>query len=332
MEAYQSKARIQRSVAKRAGFILCLVVCVLGVGASHARADNPPPPAVIAAGVQIGSVGVGGLTSDQATAAVEQAYLAPVAVRVVHYGVSVSPHRFWTSLHVAPAVQVALTAPADTVVPLTPTFATQRIVKWVAKLARKTYRAPVDGTVLLRHNRPFFTSSRPGSALRRLPTRMMVEHSIVSGVRTVIAAPVKKLTAASVSSEPVIVIHRGINRLYFYNGTHLVRVFPVATGQAAWPTPLGHFEIVVKQVNPWWYPPTQDSWAAGAQPVPPGPGNPLGTRWMGLSAPGVGIHGTSEPWSIGHSESHGCIRMQIPSAEWLFNRVQIGTPVFIIAA
>jgi L,D-transpeptidase ErfK/SrfK len=146
----------------------------------------------------------------------------------------------------------------------------------------------------------------------------------------VIVAPLRKLEAASVKSEPVIVIHRGINRLYFYNGIHLVRVFPVATGQPAWPTPLGHFQVVVKQRNPWWYPPTQDSWAAGAKPVPPGPGNPLGTRWMGLSAPGVGIHGTSEPWSIGHSESHGCIRMQIPSAEWLFNRVQIGTPVFII--
>ena len=91
-------------------------------------------------------------------------------------------------------------------------------------------------------------------------------------------------------------------------------------------------QIVVKQTNPWWFPPTQDSWAAGAKPVPPGPGNPLGTRWMGLSAPGVGIHGTSEPWSIGHSESHGCIRMQIAAAEWLFNRVRIGTPVFIVPA
>jgi L,D-transpeptidase ErfK/SrfK len=51
---------------------------------------------------------------------------------------------------------------------------------------------------------------------------------------------------------------------------------------------------------------------------------------MGLSAPGGGIHGTSEPWSIGHSESHGCIRMQVPDAEWLYTRVQVGTPVFII--
>jgi len=86
----------------------------------------------------------------------------------------------------------------------------------------------------------------------------------------------------------------------------------------------------VKEKNPWWYPPTQDAWAKGLQPVPPGPGNPLGTRWMGLSAPGVGIHGTDEPWSIGHSESHGCIRMQVPDAEWLYKRVRVGTPVFII--
>jgi lipoprotein-anchoring transpeptidase ErfK/SrfK len=221
-------------------------------------------------------------------------------------------------------------APPDTTVALTPTLDVKRLVKWAKTLAKKTYRAPVAGAVILRHSRPFFTHSHPGRALRAFPTRMMIQHQIVGGTRTVIVAPLRKLDAASVKSEPVIVIHRGINRLYFYNGARLVRVFPVATGQPAWPTPLGHFQVVVKQVNPWWFPPTQDSWAAGAKPVPPGPGNPLGTRWMGLSAPGVGIHGTSEPWSIGHSESHGCIRMQIPSAEWLFNRVRIGTPVFII--
>ena len=320
-------------MAKRAGFILCLVVCALGVGASHARADGtPPPPAVIADGVQIGSVDVGGLTADEATAAVQEAYFARVVLHVGHHGVSVSPHHFHTALPLSPAIQTALTAPADTVVRLTPTLDTRLVVKWVKTLAKKTYRAPVAGTLRLRHSRPFYTHAHPGRALRPFPTRMLIRGAIVDGTRTVIVAPLKKLTAASVKAEPVIVIHRGSNRLYLYKGVKLVRIFPVATGQAAWPTPLGHFEIVVKQRNPWWFPPTQDSWAAGATPIPPGPGNPLGTRWMGLSAPGVGIHGTDEPWSIGHSESHGCIRMQVPSAEWLFNRVRIGTPVFIIPA
>ena len=66
--------------------------------------------------------------------------------------------------------------------------------------------------------------------------------------------------------------------------------------------------------------------------MPPGPGNPLGTRWMGLSAPGVGIHGTPEDGSIGYSLSHGCIRMHIPEAEWLFEHVDVGTPVYIVAS
>ncbi|MEP6813150.1 MAG: L,D-transpeptidase, partial [Actinomycetota bacterium] len=91
------------------------------------------------------------------------------------------------------------------------------------------------------------------------------------------------------------------------------------------------FEIIVMWKNPWWYPPASP-WAKGEKPVPPGPGNPLGTRWMGLSSPGVGIHGTPQDGSIGYSLSHGCIRMHIPQAEWLFQHVVIGTPVYIVSA
>jgi lipoprotein-anchoring transpeptidase ErfK/SrfK len=317
-------------VATRVGLILCLLACALGAAASRASADGTPPPAVIADGVQIGSVVVGGMTADQATAAVQDAYFAPVVVHIGHRNYAVSPHHFHTALGLGSALQTALTAPVDTAVPLAPTLDTQLIVKWVKALAARTDRAAVAGSLLLRGSRPFFTHGHSGRSLRKFPTRMMIRSAILSGTRAVIVAPLKQVPAASVAREPVIVIHRAANRLYLYNGVRLVRTFPVATGQAIYPTPLGHFEIVVKWVNPWWYPPTQDAWARGLKPVPPGPGNPLGTRWMGLSAPGVGIHGTSEPWSIGHSESHGCIRMQVPDAEWLFTRVQIGTPVFII--
>jgi lipoprotein-anchoring transpeptidase ErfK/SrfK len=319
-------------VTKRLGLLLCLVVCALGAAASSANADGTPPGTVIASGVQIGPVAVGGLTSDEATAAVQAAYFAPVVVHVGHRNYPVSPHHFHTSLGLAPAIQTALTAPADTVVPLKPTLDSELIAKWVKTLAAKTDRPAVAGQLLLRNSRPYYTHAHAGRALRKFPTRMMIRSTILAGTRAVIAAPSVPLVAASVAQQSVIVIHRGSNRLYLYKGTRLVRTFPVATGQAIYPTPLGHFEIVVKELNPWWYPPTQDAWARGLKPVPPGPGNPLGTRWMGLSAPGVGIHGTDEPWSIGHSESHGCIRMQVPSAEWLYQRVQVGTPVFIIAS
>jgi lipoprotein-anchoring transpeptidase ErfK/SrfK len=307
-----------------------LVVCALGAGASLARADGTPPATTIPDGVQIGSVVVGGMTAPEATVAVQTAYFAPLVVHVAHRSVSISPHHFYLALDVGTAVQTALTAAPDTVVPLTPTFDMRRVVRWVGNLAAKTDRAPVAGTVILRRDRPLLTHSRPGRALAKFATRMRIRAAMLGGVRSTIVAPVRTIAATAAKPEAIIVIHRGTNRLFLYQGIRLVRTFPVATGQPAYPTPLGHFQIVVKWVNPWWYPPTQDAWARGLKPVPPGPGNPLGTRWMGLSAPGVGIHGTDEPWSIGHSESHGCIRMQVASAEWLFNRVQIGTPVFIV--
>jgi lipoprotein-anchoring transpeptidase ErfK/SrfK len=128
---------------------------------------------------------------------------------------------------------------------------------------------------------------------------------------------------------PVIVIDRGGNSLKLYDAKRLVRTFHVATGQARYPTPAGVFDVVDMQYNPWWRPPPSP-WARGLRPIPPGPGNPLGTRWMGLSASGVGIHGTPDDASVGYSRSHGCIRMHIWEAEWLFQHVRLGTPVVIL--
>jgi lipoprotein-anchoring transpeptidase ErfK/SrfK len=130
---------------------------------------------------------------------------------------------------------------------------------------------------------------------------------------------------------PVIVVRRRTHRLLLYDASRLARTLPVATGRRASPTPLGRFVIVNKIRSPWWYPPAAD-WAAGMQPIPPGPRNPLGTRWMGLNVPEIGIHGTSDPSSVGYSRSHGCVRMLPREAEFLFRRVRVGTPVVIVAA
>jgi lipoprotein-anchoring transpeptidase ErfK/SrfK len=128
---------------------------------------------------------------------------------------------------------------------------------------------------------------------------------------------------------PIVVIDRSANTLVLYDGARKVRAFRVATGSPYYPTPSGTWRIVDKQLWPTWYPPASD-WAKGLKPVPPGPGNPLGTRWMGLNAYAVGIHGTPDAASIGYSASHGCIRMQVWEAEWLFDRVRLGTPVVIV--
>jgi hypothetical protein len=126
-----------------------------------------------------------------------------------------------------------------------------------------------------------------------------------------------------------IVIDQSAHLLTLERFGHPPVSFPVALGQPAYPTPDGHFTIISKVENPTWVPPPDAPWAQGAVPIPPGPGNPLGTRWMGLSAPGVGIHGTDDPGSIGYSVSHGCIRMQVPDAERLFTMVSLGMGVYI---
>jgi lipoprotein-anchoring transpeptidase ErfK/SrfK len=130
---------------------------------------------------------------------------------------------------------------------------------------------------------------------------------------------------------PVVVIRRESKRLDLFSGPTHVRTLSIATGRPEFPTPIGWFSVADKQRHPWWYPPDSE-WAKDAKPIPPGPGNPLGTRWMGLNAFAVGIHGTPDAASIGYSASHGCIRMRVWEAEWLFDQVEVGTPVFIVAA
>ena len=126
-----------------------------------------------------------------------------------------------------------------------------------------------------------------------------------------------------------IVIDRSDCTLTLYDEKGPVKTYGCAVGMAEYPTPLGSYQIMSKVRNPAWSPPPSP-WADGLEPVAPGVGNPLGTRWMGLTAPYVGIHGTYEDWSIGRWASHGCIRMHIADVEELFEKVFVGTPVDIV--
>ena len=99
----------------------------------------------------------------------------------------------------------------------------------------------------------------------------------------------------------------------------VVTVFAIAVGAPATPTPVGTFTIVNRITNPTYYRP--------GKVVGPGPTNPLGTRWIGLSEKGYGIHGTDNPRSIGYAKSHGCIRLRNADVERLFEQVQAGDVV-----
>src|SRR3984893_1704435 len=100
----------------------------------------------------------------------------------------------------------------------------------------------------------------------------------------------------------------------------VVKIYPTAVGADATPSPTGIFKIANRVPNPTWYGPHRKI-------VPPGKANPLGTRWMGLSYKGYGIHGTNNQGSIGHNVSHGCIRMRKADVEQLFEIVKVGDVV-----
>jgi lipoprotein-anchoring transpeptidase ErfK/SrfK len=325
---------------KRAGFALLFV---LGLGAAAGVSSGAitttgttattTQPQLIADGVTIGGVAVGGLSADDATAAVTTYFATPLPLLVTGHQLTVTPAQLGATAYVKDAVNAALAATPDSAVKLHVKVNRPKSQAYVRSLAKRYDRAPVDARLSLRNLRPYVTHQKRGWALLQLKALGAIFGALVADTRDPVQLRVRQLVPKVTRKNigPVIVIRRGSNRLYLYDGMRLKRVFNVATGQSQYPTPLGRWAIVVKWRNPWWYPPNSP-WAKGEKPIPPGPGNPLGTRWMGLSASGVGIHGTPDDASIGYSASHGCIRMHIPDAEWLFNHVRIGTTVFIVSA
>ena len=307
------------------------------LASAPANAQVPPDPdPVIAANVTVAGVDVGGLTAAEATAAVQAFFARPLNLRLGTERTSVRPPRFGAQARIAVAISAALAAPAGAALPLRVVVSSPTLRAWVARKARVFHRKPVSAQIVLRGSKPRIVAARLGRLLVKPEARTRLRAALLAHRRAV-PLQVRPIRPAITPRKvgPAIVVRRGSRRLLLYRGSkpgrmRVVASFPVAVGQSAYPTPLGSFRIRTMTRNPWWYPPDRP-WAEGAEPVPPGPGNPLGTRWMGVGG-GVGIHGTYNSGSVGTAASHGCIRMHISSSEWLFERVRIGTPVFIIAS
>lgn len=121
-------------------------------------------------------------------------------------------------------------------------------------------------------------------------------------------------------------------RLYlFLKKISMVITFPIGIGVTENFTPVGRFYIKEKRVSPTWHIPISlREKYEGRKSIPPGPENPLGSHWMGLSIRGYGIHGTNFPWAVGRLVTHGCIRLYPEDILRLYPIVPIGTPVNII--
>lgn len=148
------------------------------------------------------------------------------------------------------------------------------------------------------------------------------------------AAPAKAREVVPFNGYPngsiVVVTHE--RQLYYVMGNGQALRYPVGVGKAgmAWH---GHAFVARKLVRPSWGPPI-DIWRANPNlpAVIPGgsPRNPMGERVLGLDRGNYAIHGTNDPSSIGHFVSHGCIRMYNQDIVDLYQRVPIGTPVYVL--
>ena len=136
------------------------------------------------------------------------------------------------------------------------------------------------------------------------------------------AAAQSTTKAAQDTAKRVIVVSLEDRKLALVENGEVKKIYIVAVGKPSTPSPVGNFTIERRVANPVYH--------HDGKTVQPGPANPVGTRWMGLSAKGYGIHGTNAPKSIGKAASHGCIRMAKADLEELFDEVKVGDPVELI--
>jgi hypothetical protein len=150
------------------------------------------------------------------------------------------------------------------------------------------------------------------SAAVVLGVRAMGQQAIAVQAVTAETAPVKRMIVVSLQDRKLALVENG----------QIKKVYTVAVGKPSTPSPTGTYTIARRVRNP--------TYSHDGKTVLPGPGNPVGTRWMGLNVKGYGIHGTNEPKSIGKAASHGCIRMARKDLEEMYEMVDVGDTVELV--
>ncbi len=332
-------------------------VVVLVLGAIGAYAYDSSQDGKIADGVTIGGVDVGGMTEAEAKQAVGARLLAPLrhSLKVGYDGQSWKLHGRTLKVHanVDRAVEEALAASHDEWLPgrlvryvtggnvdkqvsANVTYSQPAVNHFVREVAEAVDREPRDATVAATGDSLSVVSAKDGRKLRdNLLTRQLNAAVLNAGADHSIAArthPTKpEVTTKEVAAAypTYLTLDRGTFTLRFWKNLKLTKTYTVAVGQEGLETPEGLYDIQEKQENPSWHVPNS-AWAGdlAGQVIPPGPEDPIKARWMGIFE-GAGIHGTEETWSLGSAASHGCVRMSIPDVIDLYDRVEVGTPIYI---
>lgn len=303
-------------------------------------------------GITIDGRPVGGMSKEEATSHIASSLAAPIGEpMVLYYGdeeftldlssidLTVDVEGMVNQAHaegmgrniLERMTRRLLNKPIRVNVPLTMSYDEAKLEEFVVEVARNLNYAARNAGIDMSEGHPEISHSRDGLEVRQGDTLLSITSALPTDNRKL--PVVTRILEPEVSDEDIeyiIVVKQGEHTLYLYHGEELDGTFPVALGSPEYPTPNGKFYIIEKEKDPTWYPPKSE-WAKDEEPIPPGPGNPLGPYWMPIGD-GIGIHSTPDAASLGYSVSHGCIRMSEWGALQIFNKVSVGTPVYIIAA
>jgi lipoprotein-anchoring transpeptidase ErfK/SrfK len=336
--------------------LVAILLLVLVGGAVAAYAYDSSRDELIAEGVTVAGVDVGGMQLEEARRVVarelETPLEQPIAVVRGEQRFTLSAEDAGVEADVPGMVDEALRASRegnilsrvtrdltggeeDAQVPARVSYDREAIQDLVARVERGLNRpardAEVDFPSLER------VKERKGRQVKAAVLEQRLGQALtVPGVDRRIRAPVRlvqpKVTRAELADRypTLLVADRANFKLRFYKGLELVKEYTVAVGALGFDTPAGLYHIQNKAVNPAWSVPDSD-WAGDlAGTVVPGgvPENPLKARWLGIYD-GAGIHGTDQTYSLGSAASHGCIRMAIPDVIELYDQVPVGAPIYI---
>jgi len=318
--------------------VLLSALVLLLVLAAPAAAQEPR----IAPGTKAGNLDVGGLTVGEAVVRLQQSYNAslgrPISVQVAGRRYRLTMKKAKLAFDAPLTARRALRQPGANV-PLAITWDAKVVEKLSKRVAREVYLAPRNATIRITLRRIYRKRSRTGRSLSATTVRTLVEQTLTNPdpASSRIVRPARKVLKAKVTADKlarayptVVTIDRNNFRLRLFKRLKLSKSYGVAVGLPAYPTPTGRYSIQNKQINPAWTAPNSP-WAgelAGTTTPGGSPSNPLRARWMGITG-SVGIHGTSQEYSIGSRASHGCIRMRVADVIDLYSRVPLGTPVLI---
>ena len=311
----------------------------------------------IAEGVTVAGIDVGGMKTSAATAKLQDELAAPleqtVRVRALDKTFRLSAERAGVRTDVGGMVAEALEASrsgnlierswrdltggtVNRSVKLRIDYSHAAVDRLVRRIKRKLDRPAQDASVSAGGGGISIKHSDTGIAVRGRDLSRRVAEALQTPsasrwirARTAIVQP--KVTTETLGERYpwYVIVNRNSFNLTVYKALKQEKTYRIAVGQVGLETPAGLYHIQNKAVNPSWHVPNSD-WAGelAGKVIPPGPENPIKARWMGIYN-GAGIHGTDAVSSLGTAASHGCIRMAIPDVVELYEKVGVGTPVYI---